>query len=130
MTDRELINMAYAAAKNAYAPYSGLKVGAAVECADGSVFTGVNVENTALGSSVCAETAAVTAAVTAGKRRFVRIAIWADRTYYYVPCGNCRQILQEFAPNIEVLCVKGDGRYMSFPLKGLLPEPMSREVLE
>lgn len=129
MTDRELIVIAQSAAENAYAPYSKFRVGAAVECADGSVFTGCNVENAALGSSICAERVAVTKAVSEGKRSFRSIAVYSDSADYCVPCGACRQVLCEFSPNIEVLCVRADGRYKSFSLKTLLPVPFTRDIL-
>ncbi len=123
MTDRELINIAVEAAEEAYAPYSDFKVGAALECADGSVFTGCNVENASYGLSVCAERTAVFKAVSEGRRSFLRLAIFAEGEDYCMPCGACRQVLQEFAPQIEVLSVRGDGRYVSYALRELLPHP-------
>lgn len=130
MTDRELIEMAKAASSNAYSPYSRFQVGAALECADGTVVTGCNVENAALGCTICAERTAVCKAVSMGKRSFIRIAIYADSPDYCVPCGTCRQVLHEFAPNIEVLCVRGDGRYISCPLKDLLPLSFGQAFLQ
>ena len=128
MTDRELINTAREAMKNAYVPYSRMPVGAALECEDGVVVTGCNVENAAFGSSVCAEQTAVCKAVSSGRRRFRRIAIVANSKNYYYPCGNCRQFLNEFAPNIEILSVRGDGRYVSYRLSDLYPRPFISEV--
>ena len=129
MTDRELINRAYDARKNAYAPYSHFPVGAALECADGTVITGCNVENAALGCTICAERTALVKAISEGKRNFTRIAIYADSPDYCVPCGTCRQVLSEFAPSMEVLCVKGDGRYVSYRLSDLLPVSFGKEIL-
>ncbi len=129
MTDRELINNAYNAAKNAYAPYSRFQVGAALECADGTIVTGCNVENAALGCTTCAERTALVKAVSEGKRNFNRIAIYADGPEYCVPCGTCRQLLNEFSPNMEVLCVKGDGRYVSYSLNDLLPAAFGKRTL-
>lgn len=129
MTDRELINRAYDARKNAYAPYSRFPVGAALECADGTVITGCNVENAALGCTICAERTALVKAISEGKRNFTRIAIYADSPDYCVPCGTCRQVLSEFAPSMEVLCVKGDGRYVSYRLSDLLPVSFGKEIL-
>lgn len=128
MTDRELINTAREAMKNAYVPYSRFPVGAALECEDGVVVTGCNVENAAFGSSVCAELTAVCKAVSSGRRRFRRIAIVADSKNYYYPCGNCRQVLNEFAPSIEILSVRGDGRYVSYRLSDLYPRPFISEL--
>lgn len=129
MTDRELINIATAASKNAYAPYSKFAVGAAIECSDGTVYTGCNIENAALGCTVCAERTAIFKAVSEGKREFTRIAIYADSSDYCVPCGVCRQVLSEFAPDIELLCVRSDGHYVSYPLKHLLPAAFSKAFL-
>ncbi|MCR5089222.1 MAG: cytidine deaminase [Oscillospiraceae bacterium] len=121
MTDRELLNLAKAAAKNAYAPYSRFSVGAALECMDGRVFTGCNVENAALGSTICAERTAALKAVSEGFRRFRRIAIWGEGQDYCYPCGACRQFLAEFAPDMEVLCARADGQYVSHKLSELMP---------
>ena len=104
MTDRDLLNMAREAAQNAYVPYSHFPVGAALECADGSVFTGCNVENAALGSTICAEREGET---------------------YCMPCGACRQVMAEFAGSgdMEVLCTRSGGRYVSYRLSQLMPHP-------
>ena len=122
MTDRELINIAVEASEKAYAPYSKFAVGAALECDDGTVFTGCNIENAAYGCTNCAERTAVFKAISEGKREFRRIAIVADSEDYCMPCGTCRQVLNEFAPAIEVLSVRSDGRYVSYSLKELLPK--------
>ncbi len=123
MTDRELIRMAQAAAESAYAPYSQFRVGAALEAENGQVFTGCNVENAALGECICAERTAVCKAVSEGVRSFRRLAVFAEGDSYCLPCGSCRQVLSEFAPDIELLCVRGDGAYVSYPLRALLPHP-------
>lgn len=122
MTDRELLNMAFAASENAYAPYSGFRVGAALECADGSVFLGCNVENAAFGDTVCAERTAVFKAVSEGRRDFRRIAIAAASEDYCLPCGSCLQVLREFSEDMEVLAARGDGHYVSYKLNALLPK--------
>ena len=102
MTDRQLINLAEQASRNAYVPYSHFAVGAALECRDGTVFTGCNIENAALGSTICAERTAACKAVSEGRRDFVRIAVYGDGEHYCYPCGACRQFLAEFAPDMEV----------------------------
>lgn len=122
MTDRDLINLAFEAMEQAYAPYSGFRVGAALECADGSVFLGCNVENAAYGSTICAERTAVVKAVSEGRREFRRIAIAAQSEDYCMPCGACRQVLSEFSSDMEVLSAKKDGRYVSYKLSALLPK--------
>ena len=121
MTDRQLINLAVQASRNAYVPYSHFAVGAALECRDGTVFTGCNVENAALGSTICAERTAIFKAVSEGHRDFVRIVIAGRSEDYCVPCGSCRQVMMEFAPEMEVICLNGRGQAKSFRLRELLP---------
>jgi len=121
MTDRDLIVKAAEAMENSYSPYSRFPVGAALECSDGTVFTGCNIENAALGNTMCAERVALFTAVAAGHRSFRRIAIMSNGSDYCFPCGACRQSLMEFSPDIEVLCSRADGRYVSYPLKKMLP---------
>ena len=121
MTDQELVAVALRARENAYAPYSRFRVGAALECADGTVYTGCNVENAAYGSSICAERTAIFKAVSEGHRDFVRIVIAGRSEDYCVPCGSCRQVMMEFAPEMEVICLNGRGQAKSFRLRELLP---------
>ena len=121
MTDKDLLSIAKKASMNAYVPYSRFAVGAALECAGGEIFTGCNVENAALGSTICAERTACVKAVSEGHRSFRRIAIYADSENWCTPCGACRQFLAEFSPEMEVLCARADGRYVSYSLKELLP---------
>jgi len=123
MTDRELMSMAKKASLNAYVPYSRFPVGAALECDDGRVFTGCNVENSALGDTICAERTACVKAVSEGCRSFRRIAIYADSENWCTPCGSCRQFLSEFCKDrdIEVLCAKAGDRYVSYKLSELMP---------
>ena len=121
MNDRELLRIAKEASLNAYVPYSGFPVGAALECEDGTVYTGCNVENAAYGDTICAERVAVVKAVSEGRRRFTRIAIYGEGQGYCMPCGSCRQVLAEFSPEIEVLCAKAGGSYVSYPLTRLMP---------
>ena len=129
MTDRSLIQKAEAAMKFSYSPYSRFAVGAALECEGGQVFTGCNIENAALGCTLCAERAAVAAAVSAGFRSFKRIAIASAGNSYCTPCGQCRQVLSEFSPNMEVLCSRADGRYVSYRLDKLLPASFGNEQM-
>ena len=121
MTQRELVQKALDMRRYSYAPYSGFRVGAALECADGTVFGGCNVENAAYGSSICAERTALVKAVSEGHRRFVRLAVAGDSADYCWPCGSCRQVMMEFAPEMEVICLNGRGQAKSFRLRELLP---------
>ena len=129
MTDRSLIDIATEVMTNSYSPYSKFKVGAAIECTDGTVYTGCNIENAAFGATMCAEASAVAAAVSAGKRSFKRIAITSEGNTYCFPCGTCRQRLSEFSPEMEVLCSRADTRYVSYPLTTLLPMSYGKEHL-
>lgn len=123
MTDKELLGLAREASKNAYVPYSKFAVGAALECRNGKIFTGCNVENAALGDTICAERTACVKAVSEGYTDFLRIAVFAESEGYCMPCGSCRQFLSEFSRDgqLEVLCAKADGRYVSYRLRELIP---------
>ena len=116
--------------ERAYCPYSNHPVGAALECADGTVYTGCNVENAAFGPSICAERTAIVKAVSEGHRDFKRIAIAGKSEMPCVPCGVCRQVLREFAaPELEILCVGGTGKTARYTLSELLPESFGPEFL-
>ena len=121
MTKAELCQKAQEMTKMAYAPYSNFRVGAALECSDGTVFTGCNIENAAYGPTNCAERTAVFKAVSEGYRSFVRIAIAGETEQFCAPCGVCRQVLQEFAPEIEVILVNKNGETMELTLPELFP---------
>ena len=99
----QLIEAARAAMRNAYAPYSDFAVGAAIKTADGSIFTGCNVENASYGLTICAERNALFSAITAGARNFTEMVIIADTTNAPYPCGACRQVISEFcAPDFII----------------------------
>ena len=104
-----------------YSPYSHFPVGAALECSDGTVFTGCNIENAAYGLTICAERTAIFKAISEGHRDLKRIVIAGKSEDYCVPCGSCRQVMQEFAPQMEVICLNGKGEAKHFALKELLP---------
>jgi homotetrameric cytidine deaminase len=118
----DLVAEARAAQARAYAPYSGYRVGAALEAEDGRVFTGCNVENASYSITCCAERVALFSAIAAGAHRFRRMVVCADgRTPY--PCGACRQALSEFAETLAVTVVGSDGVTFDFTVDGLLPHP-------
>ena len=125
MENFELLKLAEKAAHNPYAPYSGFKVGAAVLCRDGSVYTGCNIENASYGASNCAERTAVFKAVSEGKKEFLKIAIMSSGRGFTFPCGICRQVLWEFMPQGDVVLGDVNGRIKVFKLKELLPEAFS-----
>ena len=115
-----LIAAAEQAQRQAYAPYSKYRVGAAVEGEDGSVFTGCNVENASYGLGMCAERVAIGAAVAAGVRRFRRVVVVSDSEPPAAPCGACRQVIFEFAPDADVLAV-GPQSSHRWTMRELLP---------
>ena len=129
MTREELKAAAVSMLERAYCPYSRFAVGAALECADGTVFTGCNVENAAYSPGICAERTAVAKAVSEGRTDFVRIAIAGRSADFCVPCGVCRQVLREFAPDIEIICLNGKGEEKVFTLSQLLPHSFGPEFL-
>ncbi len=116
-----LMAAAIKARENAYAPYSGFSVGAAVLCGDGSVYTGCNVENASYPCGICAERTAVSKAVSDGRRSFVACAVTGSSAEKCTPCGVCRQFLYEFAPEMTVLCGNKEGEYDEITLSELLP---------
>ena len=121
-----LLAQAKNALQNAYAPYSSFYVAAALECADGSIFTGVNIENASYGATLCAERSAFAAAITQGKRDFVRILIIGGKggeiTDFCPPCGICRQVMGEFCKKeFEIILYNGKD-YRTYTLTQLLPE--------
>jgi cytidine deaminase len=122
MDKNVLIKSAVEVKRHAYAPYSHFAVGAALLTKSGKIFTGCNVENLSLRLTVCAEEAAVAAAIAAGERDFTAIAVVADAKEPAMPCGACRQVLAEFNPDIEVMTTTADGRKEgTFLLSDLLP---------
>jgi cytidine deaminase len=119
--DDALVTAARSARTHAYCPYSGFAVGAALETPDGRIFTGCNVENASYGLTVCAERAAVLAAVAAGVRHFRRLVVVAEADPPVSPCGACRQVLIEFGRNLQVEGVGPRGR-CRWALTDLIPE--------
>ena len=123
MTKQELVSKAKAASQNAYAPYSHFRVGAALECGDGSVYTGCNVENAAYGLAICAERTAMVKAVSEGRRDFCRLGIYcADTEEFGMPCGQCRQFMAEFNLDMEVIIGRPDGETQTYLVRDLLPQ--------
>jgi cytidine deaminase len=115
----KLVLAAREARERAYAPYSNYRVGAALLTEDGQVFTGCNVENAVYPAGNCAERVAIEKAVSEGNRRFVAIAVATDNGG--TPCGVCRQVMNEFAPNLIVILADAEGITSEMPLQALLP---------
>jgi cytidine deaminase len=120
-TKASLREAAMRALDNAHAPYSNFRVGAALLTRDGRLITGCNVENSAYGLAICAETLAVAYAVSQGLTQFDEIAIASDDVEPTPPCGACRQVLNEFAPKIRISSYTRDGKEASWTLEELLP---------
>jgi cytidine deaminase len=129
MTDRELVELAFTMLEHSYSPYSHFPVGAALEGADGKVYTGCNVENAAYGSCICAERTALVKAVSEGCQSFRRLAVVGNGADYCWPCGSCRQMLYEFAPELEILVARGDHDFIKTTLRELMPHGFGPEAL-
>ena len=126
MRDEKLMELALQARESSYSPYSHFRVGAALLCADDSVYTGCNIENAAFTPGICAERTAIYKAVSEGKRAFIAIAIAGgsedSAPALTAPCGVCRQVMQEFcAPDFMIYMGRGDDSYEAVPLEQLLP---------
>jgi cytidine deaminase len=120
VTQDELIASAKAARELAYAPYSNFKVGAALLGKSGRVYTGCNVENAAYGPSMCAERTAIFKAVSEGEREFEAIAVVTENGVS--PCGTCRQVMMEFAPDMTVFISNTRGNTRITTVRDLLPD--------
>ena len=118
--DAALLDVARAARERAYAPYSQFRVGAALRCADGAIVCGANVENASYGLSMCAERAAVFAAVAGGRIAFETIAVAGPERSATPPCGACRQVLAEFGSSLRILYTTPDG-HAATTVEALLP---------
>ena len=123
-----LIEAACSARKNAYAPYSNYKVGAAILVEDGRVFTGVNVENASYGLSICAERTAVFKAVSEGYRKILAVAVCTANAGS--PCGACRQVMVEFGDDVPLWYTDTAGTVHETSLYKLLPEHFDPDDLE
>jgi cytidine deaminase len=113
----------------AYAPYSGFAVGAALRAKSGAVYHGCNVENASYGATICAERAALAAAVAAGERELVALAIVSGAKDAIPPCGICRQSLAELAPSLPIRSY-GGASHSEYDLASLLPDPFGKERLD
>jgi len=130
LSDEALLCKAIETQQRAYAPYSDFPVSAALLTKSGRVFCGVNVENVSYGLSVCAERTAIFSAIIAGERDFVKLAIVCNCEGGCLPCGACRQVIAEFAPDLPLLLgtIRGDHRAVS--LSTLLPQPFLPDHLQ
>ncbi|MGH7451044.1 MAG: cytidine deaminase [bacterium] len=126
----KLITAAQQAKTQALAPYSNFRVGAALETAAGKIYTGCNIESSSYGLTCCAERVAIFKALSEGERDFARIAVAADTEEFCTPCGACRQVLWDYAQNLEILCVNKHGAVHTIRLRDLLPEAFDDHLLK
>lgn len=121
ITDKELCDISMKAQKNAYVPYSGFRVGAALLCEDGTVYTGCNIENASYGATICAERCAIYKAVSEGNCNFVKIAVTSSEGDFTMPCGICRQVLAEFMKEGYIITTNGK-EIKTYKVEELIPE--------
>lgn len=125
----DLIRLALEARQNSLAPFSGFRVGAALETANGAVVTGCNIESASYGLTMCAERVAIFKALSEGHRQFTRLAVAADSRTPAPPCGACRQIIWEFCGDIEIVTAGADGEVERHRMADLLPFPFDKSSL-
>ena len=124
ITAREMVDMALRARQNAYAPYSGFHVGAAVLADNGKIYTGCNIENSSFGATICAERAAIAKAITDGAKKILAVAVTSDSEGPTHPCCICRQVMSEFLVAETPLYLSNrDGDYQELIFRELLPNP-------
>ena len=126
----ELVKIARQAQTQAYAPYSGFRVGAALLGAGGKVYTGVNVENASYGLTICGERSAVFKAVSEGERDFKALAITSSGADYVYPCGACLQVLAEFSPHLQIIVTDQSDAVKVYDLSELLPQSFAGPGIE
>jgi cytidine deaminase len=129
MTHDPLVAAATEARTKAFAPYSRFPVGAAVEAEDGTIIPGCNVESASFGLTMCAERVAVFAGVARGYRCFRRVAVVTDAPDPTPPCGACRQVLWEFAPDAEVVLANLSGKVVKYTVRELIPHAFDAKQL-
>lgn len=130
MSDSDLLRAAREARRRAHAPFSGFKVGAALETVDGTIVSGCNIENVSFGLTMCAERVAIFKALSEGHRRFRRLAIVTGAAAPTPPCGACLQVLWEFGGDLDVILAnlrRETGRHR---LSELLPRPFDARFLK
>jgi cytidine deaminase len=125
-----LIAAAAVARENAFAPYSGFQVGAALEAENGTVILGCNVESASYGLTICAERVAIVKGVSEGFRKFKRVAVVTDTDTPTPPCGACRQLLWEFAPDAMVVLANLEGKVVRYTMRELLPAAFDARQLQ
>lgn len=126
----DLLELANQALERAVAPYSNFPVGAVLECQSGGVHSGCNIENSSYGLTICAERVAMFKALSEGEREFTRMVITAKTREWCPPCGACRQVLYEHAPNLKIILLNSLGKTKETTIGELLPQAFGKEFLE
>lgn len=124
-----LVKEAQNAQEKAYAPYSSFRVGAALFTSSGKLYTGCNIENASYPLCICAERVAIFKAVSEGEKEFLAMALVSDSHSLSAPCGACRQVIMEFAPEMSILLLNPEGQRILIKAKDLLPMPFTKEFL-
>ncbi len=125
----ELINSAEAARQRAVAPYSNFQVGAALETESGKIYSGCNIEVSSYGLTICAERVAIFKALSEGEKDFTQLVVTAKTRDFCPPCGACRQVLIDYAPNIKIFMLNSEGEAKETTIAELLPEAFTRNFL-
>ena len=129
-SEKQLVEAARAVRLRAHAPFSGFKVGAALESASGEIITGCNVENASYGLTLCAERVAIFKAISEGEKQFTQIAVIADTAELTPPCSACRQIIWEFCGDIPVFMSNLEGKTETMKMSELLPRAFDMKFLK
>lgn len=125
----QLVSAAREVRERAYAPFSNFRVGAAVETADGKIYSGCNIESASYGLTVCAERVAIWKAISEGEKNLTRIAVVVDTEELTPPCGVCRQIIWEFCGDVPVTLANLHGKTETVQMKELLPRAFDSKFL-
>jgi cytidine deaminase len=129
ISEKKLIQKALKAKERAYAPYSNFRVGASI-LSDDKIYVGFNIENISYSLTICAERVAVINALLNGAKNFEKIVITSDSEEFPYPCGACLQFISEFAKNMDIILINGEGRTKSTKFKELFPKPFKRKNLK
>ncbi|TPX33137.1 cytidine deaminase [Synchytrium endobioticum] len=129
-TTSRLNELAQNAKVHSYSPYSNFRVGAALLCRSGKIYSGCNIENASYGAAICAERTAIVKAVSDGSRDIIAISIASDMPDTIItPCGICRQFIREFGTDITIICTTANGASTTFALQDLLPQSFGPDEL-
>jgi cytidine deaminase len=120
---KRLMSLVKKAVKHAHAPYSRIRVGAALYCASGKIYTGANIENSSYSLTMCAERVAIFKAVSEGEKDFTLLLVYSPHVDPIVPCGACLQVISEIAPDITLVTMNDKDEFKFLPIKTLLPQP-------